>query len=131
MHSSNQFVTQGRFCAWLPIMTSVFHAQVIDLEKDSRVGTFFTNLCGELVFTALRVCCRRDSTDLSTVRVDKPQSPFASDSCVIYVMFEARMTRNCKLRRTATRPAVSECVFGRVFTGLSSGHSSRFATMMG
>ena len=46
------------------------------------------------MFAGLRASAGRDSTDLSTTRVDKPESPFASDSCVIYVMVIGRMARN-------------------------------------
>ncbi|HEU0305998.1 MAG TPA: hypothetical protein VFR30_03420 [Lysobacter sp.] len=95
VHSSNNFVTsrpRGRFQAR---MTRVFHAQPIDFERHSDDGTFFANLYAVPLFPALRACGGIDSTDLSTTRVDKHESPFTSDSCVTYVMFEERMTRNC------------------------------------
>jgi hypothetical protein len=73
----------------------MFHAQAIDLERNTGDGTFFTNLCREPMFTALRTRVGIASTDLSTARVDKRESPFASGSCVIYVKQLATMTRNC------------------------------------
>jgi len=96
VHSSNAGIT------WLPTgprrryITGLFHAQLPDFTGYSRVGTFFTNLCRGLVFTGLRASDACDSTDLSTTRVDKPESPFASDSCVIYVMVTEGMARNFK-----------------------------------
>ena len=49
------------------------------------------------MFTALRASSQQDSTDLSTTRVDKPDSPFTSDSCVTYVKFVEGMPRNCNV----------------------------------
>ena len=115
MHSSNNTVTQAGFNGRRRQVTAVFHAQATDLKRNSGVGTFFTNLCRELVFTALRMRGARDSTDLSTTRVDKPESPFASDSCVTYVMFEARMRRNCEAPRTGDGRHESELGFRRAF----------------
>jgi hypothetical protein len=91
-------------------MTGLFHAQLIDFKGYSRVGTFFTNLCRGLVFTGLRASCRCASTDLSTTRVDKPESPFASDSCVIYVMVMGGMTRNFELASQSRIGAETESV---------------------
>jgi hypothetical protein len=95
VHSSNQIVTNADLTEPSPDVTDMFHAQVVDLKDIRRFGTFFANLSGGPVFTALRACCVAASTDLSTDRVDKGESRFASDSCVRYVTSAATMTRNC------------------------------------
>jgi hypothetical protein len=85
VHSSNANVTRTRQTRGKRLMTAMFHAQPFDIERNSFVGTFFTNLCKGLAFTALRTPADIASTDLSTTRVDKRESPFPSDSCVTYV----------------------------------------------
>jgi hypothetical protein len=60
----------------------MFHIQVTDFARNCTVGTFFTNLSKALVFTGLRKRADIASTDLSTVRVDKRESPFTSNSYV-------------------------------------------------
>ena len=63
-------------------VTTMFHIQVTDLESNCPDGTFFTNLSKELVFMGLRKRADIASTDLSTTRVDKRESPFTSNSYV-------------------------------------------------
>ena|SRR5687768_7466870 len=114
VHSGNVAVTGADPGVWPGCITGLFHAQLFVLQGYSRVGTFFTNLCRGLVFTGLRASCRWASTDLSTTRVDKHESPFASDSCVIYVMVTRGMMRNFHPFSQALSGAETESAFGAV-----------------
>jgi hypothetical protein len=82
VHSSNPSVTRSGSLWFAADVTTMFHIQVIDLESNCFVGTFFTNLSKAPVFTGLRRRADIASTDLSTARVDKGESPFTSDSYV-------------------------------------------------
>jgi hypothetical protein len=131
VHSSNNFVIRvrrGRFLDWI---ARVFHAQLFDFERDRCVGTFFANLYAVPLFPALRACGGIASTDLSTARVDKHESPFTSDSCVTYVIFEGGMTRNFSALRTGASVTGHDCVSGRAIETCFDGrhHPARSARL--
>ncbi|MDR0184309.1 hypothetical protein [Lysobacter arvi] len=74
-------------------VTTVFHAQTIDLEGNIGFGTFFTNLAARPYFKQSDPARNTPCTDLSTARVDKGVFALRSGTCVIFVTYGAAMRR--------------------------------------
>jgi hypothetical protein len=95
VHSSNGTVIELRKNPQEARITSMFHGQTIDFERDIRIGDFFTNLAAELIPASSRSPADTPCTDLSTSRVDKGEFSLSTVTCVRFVTAAAAMTRNC------------------------------------
>ena len=85
VHSSNGTVTWPRLNGSDVRVTTMFHSQPVDYERKVRVGTFFTNLAEGPVIAALGRTADTTCTDLSTIGVDKDESPLPTATCVSFV----------------------------------------------